>query len=65
MASGSEKNARGSEKSGSGSEKNLEGLFIETLKDIFYAEKQILRALPKMAREANSPQLKKAFETHR
>ena len=49
----------------SGNEKNLEELFVETLKDIFYAEKQILRALPKMAREANSPELKKAFETHR
>lgn len=49
----------------SGNGKNLEELFVETLKDIFYAEKQILRALPKMAREANSPQLKKAFETHR
>src|SRR5579863_10063079 len=45
--------------------KNLEELFVETLKDIFYAEKQILRALPKMAREAKSPELKKAFETHR
>jgi ferritin-like metal-binding protein YciE len=45
--------------------KNLEELFVETLKDIFYAEKQILRALPKMAREAKSPELKKAFENHR
>ncbi len=45
--------------------KDLKALFVETLKDIFYAEKQILRALPKMAREANSPELKKAFETHR
>jgi ferritin-like metal-binding protein YciE len=45
--------------------KELEDLFFETLKDIYYAEKQILRALPKMAREAQSPQLKKAFETHR
>lgn len=49
----------------SGNGKNLEELFVETLKDIFYAEKQILRALPKMAREAKSPELKKAFETHR
>ena len=48
-----------------GNGKKLEELFVETLKDIFYAEKQILRALPKMAREANSPELKKAFETHR
>jgi ferritin-like metal-binding protein YciE len=49
----------------SGNGKNLEELFVETLKDIFYAEKQILRALPKMAREASSPELKKAFEAHR
>ena len=46
-------------------DKKLEDLFLETLKDIFYAEKQILRALPKMARSAQSPELKKAFETHR
>jgi len=45
--------------------KNLQGLFVETLKDIFFAEKHILRALPKMAREASSPELKRAFETHR
>jgi ferritin-like metal-binding protein YciE len=45
--------------------KNLEDLFAETLKDIYFAEKQILRALPKMAREAESPELKHAFETHR
>lgn len=45
--------------------RNLEDLFAETLKDIYFAEKQILRALPKMAREAESPELKQAFETHR
>jgi ferritin-like metal-binding protein YciE len=45
--------------------KELKDLLVETLKDIYYAEKQILRALPKMAREAQSPELKKAFETHR
>jgi len=44
---------------------NLEDLFVETLKDIYFAEKQILRALPKMAKAANSPKLKQAFETHR
>ena len=44
---------------------NLEDLFTETLKDIYFAEKQILRALPKMAKEASSPELKQAFETHR
>ena len=41
---------------------NLEDLFSETLKDIYFAEKQILRALPKMAKEALSPELKQAFE---
>src|SRR5271165_5546646 len=45
--------------------KNLKELFSETLKDIYFAEKQILRALPKMAKEAESPELKQAFETHR
>ena len=44
---------------------NLEDLFSDTLKDIYFAEKQILRALPKMAKEAASPELKQAFEKHR
>ncbi|RBP12012.1 ferritin-like metal-binding protein YciE [Roseiarcus fermentans] len=43
----------------------LEDLFSETLKDVYFAEKQILRALPKMAREATTPELKQAFEAHR
>lgn len=46
-------------------EKNLNDLFYETLKDIYYAEKQILRALPKMAKNAQSEQLAQAFEKHR
>jgi ferritin-like metal-binding protein YciE len=45
--------------------KDLHDLFLETLKDIYFAEKQILRALPKMAKAAQEPPLKKAFETHR
>ena len=45
--------------------KDLNDLFHETLKDIYYAERQILRALPKMAKNAQSPELAKAFETHR
>ncbi len=45
-------------------EKDLNELFLDTLKDIYYAEKQILRALPKMARAANSEELQKAFEKH-
>jgi ferritin-like metal-binding protein YciE len=46
-------------------EKNLEDLFYETLKDIYFAEKQILKALPKMAKAANSNELRQAFEKHR
>ena len=45
--------------------KDLNDLFLEVLKDIYFAEKQILKALPKMAKAAQSPELKKAFETHR
>src|SRR6201985_319608 len=45
-------------------EKNLQELFHETLKDIYFAEKKILRALPKMAKAARSPKLKAAFEKH-
>jgi ferritin-like metal-binding protein YciE len=45
--------------------KGLEELFSDTLKDIYYAEKQILRALPKMAKSASSAQLSEAFEKHR
>jgi ferritin-like metal-binding protein YciE len=46
-------------------EKSLEDLFLMTLKDIYYAEKQILRALPKMAKAAESDELRQAFEKHR
>ncbi|WP_210485209.1 ferritin-like domain-containing protein [Microvirga antarctica] len=46
-------------------EKTLDDLFLHTLKDIYYAEKQILKALPKMAKNAESEELKAAFETHR
>ncbi len=45
--------------------KELNDLFLDTLKDIFHAEKQLLRALPKMARAANSDELRQAFETHK
>src|SRR5215211_7062932 len=45
-------------------EKDLQELFLDTLKDIYYAEKHILKALPKMAKAANSEQLKAAFEKH-
>lgn len=46
-------------------EKTLEDLFYETLKDIYYAERKILKALPKMAKGAQSPDARAAFEQHR
>jgi ferritin-like metal-binding protein YciE len=42
----------------------LEKLFEETLRDIYYAEKAILKNLPKMARKASSTALVAAFEEH-
>ena len=45
-------------------DKNLQELFHETLKDIYFAEKKILSALPKMAKAAQSEELKAAFEKH-
>lgn len=45
-------------------EKTLDDLFLDTLKDIYYAEKQILKTLPKMAKAATSPELKAGFEQH-
>ncbi|HEY8575141.1 MAG TPA: ferritin-like domain-containing protein [Devosia sp.] len=45
-------------------EKTLEDLFHDTLKDIYYAEKQILKTLPKMAKAAQSAELKAGFEQH-
>jgi len=44
--------------------KTLQELFHETLKDIYFAEKKILGALPKMAKAAQSQDLKAAFEKH-
>lgn len=46
------------------SEKNLNDLFHDTLKDIYFAEKKILSALPKMAKAACASELKAAFEKH-
>jgi ferritin-like metal-binding protein YciE len=43
----------------------MEDLFVETLKDIYYAEKQILKALPGMVKKAGDHKLKDALETHR
>jgi ferritin-like metal-binding protein YciE len=45
-------------------DKDLRQLFHETLKDIYFAEKKILNALPKMAKAAHSQGLKAAFQKH-
>jgi len=44
--------------------KNMEDLFAHTLRDIYYAEKQIVKALPDMVEKASDPELKRGFETH-
>ena len=44
--------------------KDLDGLLKHFMRDIYYAENKILKALPKMAKKADSPKLRKAFEDH-
>ena len=44
--------------------KTLDDLFHDTLKDIYFAEKKILATLPKMAKAAQSEELRAAFEKH-
>jgi ferritin-like metal-binding protein YciE len=43
---------------------SLKDLFLEELQDLYSAENQLLKALPKMAKSASSPELKKSFEKH-
>ena len=43
---------------------SLQDLLIEEMRDLYSAEKQLTKAMPKMAKKATNPQLKKAFETH-
>lgn len=45
--------------------KDLESLFKHFLRDMYYAENKILKTLPDMAKKAESPDLRKAFEEHR
>lgn len=45
--------------------RTMEDLFLHFLQDIYYAERQLLKALPKLAKAAQSPELKQAFLTHR
>jgi ferritin-like metal-binding protein YciE len=42
----------------------MDDLFVHTLRDIYYAEQQILKALPEMAEKATDPKLKQAFQSH-
>jgi ferritin-like metal-binding protein YciE len=42
----------------------FDDLFVHQLRDVYYAEKQLVKALPKMAEKATSPQLKQAFQSH-
>lgn len=44
--------------------KTMEELFHALLQDVYYAEKQLTKALPKMAKEADDARLKKAFTDH-
>ena len=44
--------------------KTLDDLFVHQLQDIYYAEQQITKALPKMINKATDPKLKQGFETH-
>lgn len=46
-------------------DKTLDNLFHDTLRDIYYAERKILKSLPKMARAARAPELRAAFEKHK
>lgn len=44
--------------------KTMDDLFVHTLRDIYYAEKQITKALPEMIEKTSNPQLKQGFQTH-
>ena len=44
--------------------KTAHDLFVDQLRDLYHAEKQLVRALPRMAKAASSDKLKQAFETH-
>lgn len=43
---------------------SLKDLYIDELKDLYNAENQLVKALPKMAKKASAPQLKRAFQDH-
>jgi ferritin-like metal-binding protein YciE len=43
---------------------SLKDLYVDELKDLYNAENQLVKALPKMARKASAPELKRAFQSH-
>jgi ferritin-like metal-binding protein YciE len=43
---------------------SLQSLFLEELKDIYHAEKQLVQALPRLAKAAGTPELQQAFSSH-
>jgi len=43
---------------------SMDDLFVHTLRDIYYAEKQIVKTLPEMIEKAHDPQLKQGFQSH-
>ncbi|MPZ40214.1 MAG: DUF892 family protein [Rhizobiales bacterium] len=44
--------------------KTMDDLFVHTLRDVYYAEKQLVKALPEMVEKSTDPQLKQAFQAH-
>ncbi|MDC7786760.1 ferritin-like domain-containing protein [Rhodoplanes sp. TEM] len=44
--------------------RTMDDLFVHTLRDVYYAENRIVKALPEMIEKAGDPQLKQAFKTH-
>ena len=46
-------------------DRNLKDLIVHTLKDVYFAEHEILKALPEMAKVAENPRLREAFTKHR
>src|SRR5438874_6311911 len=44
--------------------KNMDDLFVHTLRDIYYAEKQIVQALPEMIEKSTDAQLRQGFQSH-
>src|SRR5437016_10104208 len=64
IASAAEGSASQERKGESMKLESLHGLFIEELQDIYSAENMILKALPKMAEEASSSELRNAFNEH-